>query len=89
MRVLIHHPHQRVDDVVNVGERAGRFAVAVNFEIFAAQCGDAKVGDHAAVVDRHPRAVGVEDAHDAGVDLVLPVIVHHEAFGDALALVVA
>ena len=87
--VRVHHPHQRLDDVVDVGERPGLLAVAVDRQFLAAQRRDAEVGNHAAVVDRHPRPVGVEDAHDADVDVVLPMVVHHQAFGDALAFVVA
>ena len=89
MPVRVHHAHERLDDVVDVGERSRLLAVAVDLEILAAQRRDAEIRNHAAVVDRHPRAVGIEDAHDADVDVVLPVVVHHQAFGDALALVVA
>src|SRR5688572_2385193 len=37
----------------------------------------------------HPRAVGVEDADDADIDLVLAVIVEEERLGATLAFVVA
>ncbi len=45
-------------------------------------------GDDAAVVEPHARAVGVEDAHDAGFDLVLAVIGHRHGLGKTLGLVV-
>ena len=37
----------------------------------------------------HPRAVGVEDPHDADVDAVHAVVVHEQRFGGPLAFVVA
>ena len=50
---------------------------------------DDEVADHAAVVGVHARAVGVEDAHDLDVELVLAVVVEEQGFGAALAFVVA
>jgi len=84
----VHRAHDGVDDVVDVRERSGLGAVAEYRQILALERRYAEVGDHAPVVDRHPRAIGVEDAHDLGIDVVLPMVVHHQRFGDALALVV-
>ena len=44
--------------------------------------------DRAPVVGAHPRAVGVEDAHDRGVDALLAVVGHRQRLGVALRLVV-
>ena len=46
------------------------------------------VGHGAAVVDAHPRAVGVEDAHDLRVDAVIAVVGHGDGLGEPLRLVV-
>ena len=48
-----------------------------------------EVGQHAAVVEPHSRAVGVEDAHDPGLDAVIAVIGHRDGLGEPLGLVVA
>ena len=45
-------------------------------------------GHDAAVVEAHARAVGVEDADDARLDLVFAVIGHRHRLGEALGLVV-
>ncbi len=44
--------------------------------------------DRAAVVGPHPRAVGVEDAHDRRVDPLLAVVRHRQRLGVPLRLVV-
>jgi len=48
-----------------------------------------EVGDHAAVVRVHARAIGVEDSRDLDAHPVLAVVVEEERLGAALALVVA
>jgi hypothetical protein len=45
--------------------------------------------DHAAVIDRHAGAIGIEDPHHLDVDIVLPEAVEEQGLGAALALVVA
>ncbi len=45
-------------------------------------------GNDAAVLEPHARAVGVEDADDLGVDLVIAMIGHRHRLGEALGLVV-
>ena len=84
----VHHAHDGVDDVIDIRERSGLSAVAEYRQVLALERRDAEIGNHPPVIDRHPRAVGVEDAHDLGIDVVLPMVVHHQRFGDALALVV-
>ncbi len=44
--------------------------------------------DRAAVVGAHPRAVGVEDPHDRGVDAVRAPVGHGQRLGEPLGLVV-
>jgi len=84
----VHHAHDGVDDVIDICKRPGLGAVAEYPQFLALERCHAEIGNHAAVIDRHPRAVGVENAHDLGIDVVLTMVVHHQRFGDALALVV-
>ena len=78
-----------VDQVVDVAERAGLAAVAVDRDRLAAQRLDDEVADHPAVVGVHPRAVGVEDPHHLDAEVVLAVVVEEQRLRAALALVVA
>ena len=84
-----HHPHEAFDQVVDIAETAGLAAVAVDGDVLAAQRLDDEVAHHPAVVRMHARAVGVEDADDLDVEVVLAVIVEEQGFGAAFALVVA
>ena len=85
----VHHADDAFDQVVAVAERAGLRAVAVERDVFAGEGLADEVRDDAAVEGVHPRAVGVEDAHDADVDPVHAVIVHEQRLGGPLAFVVA
>ena len=88
MLVRFRQAQEAVDFVADVAEAAGLAAVAVDGEVFAAQSLLHEVGDDAAVVELHARAVGVEDADDARIDLVIAVIGHGDGFGEALGFVV-
>ncbi len=63
-------------------------AFAVYGEGFAAEDGADEAGDDAAVIEAHAWAVGVEDADDAGVELVIGVVGHDHGFGEAFCFVV-
>jgi hypothetical protein len=80
---------ETLDEIVDVAERTGLGAVAVDREVLAPQGLYDKVRYDAAVVGMHARAVGVEDPHDANIDLVFAVVVEEERLGATLALVVA
>ncbi len=77
-----------VDEIGDVAEAARLGAVAVDGERLAAQGLHHEVGDDAAVVGLEPRAVGVEDADQVGIDAVVAVIGHDGGLGEALGLVV-
>ena len=77
-----------VDEVVDVTERAGLPTVAEHRDGLAGERLAHEGGDRTAVVGAHARAVGVEDAHDRGVDALLAVVGHGEGLGVALGLVV-
>ena len=74
--------------VFHITEAAGLSAVAINGQVFAAQRLFHEVGDHAAVIQLHTRAVSIEDAHDARVHAVVAVVSHGHGFGKTLGLVI-
>ena len=78
-------PSIRSDDVA---ERARLGAVAEHGDRPVLQRLAQERRDRAAVVRAHPRAVGVEDPHDRGVDALLAVVGHRQRLGVALGLVV-
>ena len=84
-----HQPHQPVDQIVDVAERARLRAVAIDRDVAPEQRLDDEVRHHASVVRMHARAVGVEDARDLDAHVVLTPVVEEQRLGAALALVVA
>jgi len=87
-RRVVHEADEALDQVVHVAERAGLGAIAVDGEILAAQGLDDEVGNDAAVIGMHARAVGVENPDDADVHAVLAVVVHEEGLGATFPLVI-
>ena len=85
----IHHPDQSLDQIVHITEGAGLRTVAVDGDIFPLQGLYDKVADDSSVMNRHPRAVGIEDPDDLHIHMVLAMVIHHQAFGGPLPLVVA
>ena len=97
--VLLHHQdeslrvrqdeHINVDQIVDVLEGASLTAITVDGNVLAAQRLANEVGDDAAVVRVHERAVGVEDANHANVEVVGAVVVEEDGLSGSLALIVA
>jgi hypothetical protein len=67
----VEQRQQPGDEIIDMSEAAGLGTVAMDQQRFDAQCRDDEVADHPAIVDRHARAIGVEDAHDDAGDAVL------------------
>ena len=84
-----HEADEALDEIVHIAEGAGLATVAVEGDGLVAQGLDDEVGDDAAVVGVHARAVGVEDAGDLDAQAVLAAVVAKEGLGAALAFVVA
>ena len=84
-----HHAQHSLDQVVDILETAGLLAVAVDGDLLAAQRLHDEIRNHAAVVDVHFRAVGVEYADDFHRNAVFAVVAHEERLGAAFAFVVA
>ena len=74
--------------VVDVAERAGLRAVAVDRERLAVDRLREEVRDDAPVGRSQPRSVRVEDAHDRRVEVVEPVVRHRQRLGEPLRFVV-
>ena len=76
------------EQVGDVAEAASLFAVAVDGDGFADERLVEKIGESAAVIQTHARAVGIKDADNAGVEAVVAVIGHGHGFGVAFGFVV-
>ena len=88
MLVRIQQAHDAIHQVVHVAEGARLLAVAVDGERLSEQGLLEEVGQGAAVLQVHARAVGVEDAHDARIHAVKAVVGHRQRLGETLGLVV-
>jgi hypothetical protein len=84
-----HEANEALDQIGDEAEGTRLFAVAEDGQGFAGQGLHHEVGNHAAVVFVHARAVGVEDARDADLDAVLVGVGRGQRLGATLALVVA
>src|SRR5258708_17541854 len=69
VRCVVHQAQPAIDQVVDVAERAGLHAVAVNGNVLTLERLDDEVRDHAAVIGMHARPVGVEDAYHLDPEL--------------------
>jgi hypothetical protein len=70
-----HHAEHRVDQIVDIAERTGLTAIAVDRDLLALQGLHDEIRDDAAVVGMHARAVRIEDSHDLDRQTVLAAIV--------------
>ena len=72
----LEQPHDALDQVVHVAERAGLRPVAVHGERIALDRLHDEVRHHPAVLGAHAWPVRVEDADDARIERVVPMIRH-------------
>ena len=84
-----HQAQQAIDHVVDITERAGLQAVAVDRDVVAEQRLHDEVRHHPAVVRVHARAISVEDARDLDAHAMLAPVIEEQRLGAALAFVVA
>ena len=89
VEVAVEQAVDPVDQVGDVAEAAGLVPLAEDRERLAAEDLAHERGQDAAVVEPHPRAVGVEDPDDPGLDPVVAVVGHRDRLGEPLGLVVA
>ncbi len=86
--VAVEQGQQAPDLVLDEAEAPGLLAGAVDGERLAHLCLDEEVRHHPAVAGPEPGTVGVEDAGDADLDPMRPVVGHGHGLGEALGLVV-
>ena len=77
-----------IDLVADVAKTARLAAIAVNRQIFPPQRLPHEVGNHAPVVDLHARPIGVKDAQNARIHLVVAVIGHGYGLGETFGFVI-
>ena len=85
----IHEQHQPLYKIVDKTERSCLRAVAINRDRFVLQSLYDEIRNHPPVIRVHFRSIGIEDARDADLEIVLAVIVVEERLRTALALVIA
>ena len=83
-----HEPVNAFDEVGNITETPRLFSVAINRQRHPAQRLKNEVRQCAAVVQTHPRPIGIEDSHDARVHFMIAVIRHGHGFGKALGFII-
>ncbi len=88
VHVALVEEEDALDQVVHVAERAGLAAVSEHRQGLPREGLLDEGGDHPAVPGAHPGTVGVEDAHDPGVETVESVVGHDHGLGESLGLVV-
>src|SRR5579864_746039 len=84
----VGEPEDAVNLIDHVTKAARLAAVAIYGQVFTAQGLLHEVGNDAAIVQLHARAVGVEDANNAGIDAVITMASHGEGFGETLGFVI-
>src|SRR5690606_2070115 len=70
-----HHPHETLDQVVDVTERPRLRAVTVDGDRLPSKGLYDEIAHHPTVVRVHTWTVRVEDAHDLDAHVALPVVV--------------
>src|ERR1700733_10171565 len=85
----LHHPNNRLDEVVNVTKRARLGAIPVNGDLVTPQRLHDKIGDYAPIIGVHPRAVSVKDTHDLDRHIVLSSIVEKQSLRAPFSFVIA
>ena len=88
MLIRHHQPVDPLDQVGNVTEAARLLSIPINRQRLADERLINKVWQRAAVIQPHPRPIGIEDSHDMRIHLVIAVIRHSHRFGKALRFVV-
>src|SRR5258708_36583619 len=71
----VHHPEHDLDEIVAVAERSGLRPIAVDRNVFPPQRLNDEIADNTSVVPVHARSVGVENADDFYVQVILTLVV--------------
>lgn len=84
-----HQTNEAIDQVVHIAERPGLIAVTIYRNGFILERLDDEIGNHAAIIWVHTRAIGIEYPRNFDAQIVLTSVVEKEGFGAAFALVIA
>src|SRR5579863_1178250 len=74
--------------IADVAETASLAAVAVHRQVLDTKRLLHEVGNHTPIVELHARPVGIEDAHDTRVHVVIAMIGHGHGLAEALGFIV-
>ena len=88
MKIAHRQFENSINQIGDVTKRARLQAIAKHRERFSAQRLPNKGRDNAPVVQTHARAVGVKDAHDLSVNLMVAMIRHCHRFGETLRFII-
>ena len=84
-----HCQYQSLYQVTDVTDAARFAAVSIDGQGFVLQRLGDEVGNHAPIIGLAIGAIGVEDTHDASVELVLSIVLHGQGFAESFAFVIA
>src|SRR5271165_3740523 len=80
--------HETVHLIADVAETASLAAVAVHRQVLATKRLLHEVGNHTPIVELHARPVGIEDAHDTRVHVVIAMVSHGHGLAETLGFIV-
>ena len=83
------HSHQTFNEVRDIAKTSRLIAIAVNGDVFVLQSLHAEVRHYTTIINPHTWTIGVENAHNLGVETVHPMVGHRERFQVALRFVIA
>lgn len=87
--VAVHERNETINEVRHVLKRARRVAIAVDGKVFVFERLQDEIGNYAAVVPVHTRAICVEYPRNTHINIILAFITVAECLANALAFVVA
>src|SRR5580693_10444083 len=80
--------HETVNLIADVAKTASLAAVAIHRQVLATKRLLHEVGNHTPIVELHARPVGIEDAHDARVHVVIAMVRHGHGLAETLGFIV-
>ena len=83
-----HQPVYALDQIRDVAETARLPAVSIDGDGLAGERLVHEVRQGAAIVEAHPRAIRIKDAHDVRIHAVITVVGHGHGFGESFGFVV-
>src|ERR687897_2118561 len=83
-----HQADHTFDEVLDILHAPGLGAVSVDAQGLAQEGLSYKVRHHPAIIFPHSRTVGIEDAHDPGIDPMVAMVGHCQGLGITFGLIV-